>query len=280
MINPEHPKLSVTRQCELPSLNRSRYYYHPVGLSNLNKELMNRIDELYTEHPFLGYRKITAILNREGYKVNRKRVLRLMALMGLQAIYPRPKLSKPREGHKIYPYLLKGKTIDKPNQVWATDITYIRLQEGTCYLVAIMDWYSRYVVSWRVSSNMKVDFCLEALEDALEREKPEIFNTDQGSQFTSQEFTNILEVNEIAISMDGRGSYMDNIFTERLWRTVKYDEVYLKEYENIDQATQGIDKYLQFYNSFRPHQSLQYQTPESVYRKEKLESITIDSIVI
>ena len=280
MINPEHSKLSVTRQCELLSLNRSRYYHRPVGLSALNKELMNRIDELYTEHPFLGYRKITAILNREGYKVNRKRVLRLMALMGLQAIYAKPKLSKPREGHKIYPYLLKGKIIDKPNQVWATDITYIRVQEGTCYLVAIMDWYSRYVVSWRVSSSMKVDFCIEALEEALEGEKPEIFNTDQGSQFTSQEFTNMLEVNKIAISMDGRGSYMDNIFTERLWRTVKYDEVYLKDYENIDQATQGIDKYLQFYNSFRPHQSLQYLTPESVYRKEKPESATIDSIVI
>ena len=280
MINPRHPQLSVTRQCELLSLNRSSYYYSPVGLSNLNKELMDRIDELYTKYPFLGYRKITAILNREGYKVNRKRVLRLMTLMGLQAIYARPKLSKPREGHKIYPYLLKGKTIDKPNQVWATDITYIRVQEGTCYLVAIMDWYSRYVVSWRVSSSMKVDFCMEALEEALEGEKPEIFNTDQGSQFTSQEFTNMLEVNEIAISMDGRGSYMDNIFTERLWRTVKYDEVYLKDYENIDQATQGIDEYLQFYNSFRPHQSLQDQTPESVYRKENLESPTIDSIVI
>ena len=280
MVNPRHPQLSVARQCELLRLNRSSYYYRSVGLSDLNKELMDRIDELYTKYPFLGYRKITAILNREGHKINRKRVIRLMALMGLQAIYARPKLSKPREGHKIYPYLLKGKIIGKPNQVWATDITYIRVQEGTCYLVAIMDWYSRYVVSWQVSSSMKVDFCMEALEEALEGEKPEIFNTDQGSQFISQEFTNMLEVNKIAISMDGRGSYMDNIFTERLWRTVKYDEVYLKDYENIDQATQGIDEYLQFYNSFRPHQSLKDQTPESVYRKEKPELATIGSIVI
>lgn len=274
MVDSNHTQLSITRQCELLSLNRSSYYYRSVGLSELNEQLMQRIDELYTKHPFLGYRKITAILNREGYKVNHKRVYRLMCLMGLQAIYAKPKLSNPRKGHKIYPYLLKGKKIDKANQVWASDITYIRLQGGYCYLVAIMDWYSRYIVSWQISNSMKVTFCIEALEEALEGEKPEIFNTDQGSQFTSHEFTNILEVNEIAISMDGRGSYMDNIFTERLWRTVKYEEVYLKEYKNIEEARQGIEEYLQFYNSERPHQSLQYDTPESYYRKEKIEQRT------
>ena len=268
MIDPKHSQLSITRQCKLLSLNRGSYYYHPVGISDLNKELMNRIDELYTKYPFLGYRKITVMLNREGYKVNHKRVYRLMILLGLQAIYARPKLSKPREGHKIYPYLLKDKVIDKPNQVWASDITYIRVQEGSCYLVAIMDWYSRYIVSWQVSSSMKAEFCIEALEEALEVNKPETFNTDQGSQFTSHEFTNILEVNEIEISMDGKGSYMDNIFTERLWRTVKYEEVYLKEYKNADEARKGIGEYLEFYNRIRPHQSLQNQTPESIYRKE------------
>ncbi len=273
IVDPRHPQLSITKQCELLRLNRSSYYYRPTGISDLNEKLMQRIDELYTDHPFLGYRKITAMLNRESYKVNHKRVYRLMCLMGLQAIYAKPKLSKPKEGHKIYPYLLKNKIINKPNQVWASDITYIRLQGGYCYLVVVMDWYSRYVVSWEVSNSMKAEFCIEALEEALEGEKPEIFNTDQGSQYTSHEFTDILKANEIAISMDGRGCYMDNIFTERLWRTVKYEEVYLKEYKNIEQGREEIGKYLQFYNSERPHQSLQYKTPELVYREEKTKSI-------
>ena len=226
---------------------------------------MRRIDMLYTQAPYLGYRKLTAILRREGHAINTKRIRRLLRLMGLEAIYCKPNTSKPNPAHRIYPYLLKSLAILRPNQVWASDITYIPLQSGHIYLVAIIDWYSRYVLSWRLSANMEVGFCLEALEEALAQATPEIFNTDQGSQFTSAAFTGVLKENNVAISMDGRGSYHDNIFTERFWRSVKYEEVFLREYTNIEQAKTHISNYIQSYNSWRPHQALAYKTPKQVH---------------
>ncbi len=226
---------------------------------------MRRLDELYTAHPFLGYRKLTALLRAEGHAVNGKRVLRLLRLMGLQAIYQKPDTSKPHPKHPVYPYLLDNVAIVRPNQVWATDITYIRLRGSYCYLVAVLDWYSRYVVSWRLSANMESGFCVEALEAALMNGTPDIFNSDQGSQFTSQAFTDVLTASGIRISMDGKGSYHDNIFTERLWRSVKYEEVYLKEYATLAEAVKGIATYFAFYNATRPHQALAYQTPQQVH---------------
>jgi putative transposase len=227
--------------------------------------LMRRLDELYTAHPFLGYRKLTALLRADGHAVNGKRVLRLLRLMGLQAIYPKPDTSKPHPKHPVYPYLLKNLPILRPNQVWATDITYIRLRKGFCYLVAVLDWYSRYVVSWRLSATMESGFCVEALEAALMQGTPDIFNSDQGSQFTASAFTDVLKAAGIAISMDGKSSYHDNIFTERLWRSMKYEEVYLKEYATLAEAEAGIAAYIRFYNTRRPHQALAYQTPEQVH---------------
>lgn len=226
---------------------------------------MRRIDVLYTQAPYLGYRKMTAILRREGHAINSKRVRRLMQVMGLEALYCKPNTSKPHPQHHVYPYLLKGLTITVPNQVWATDITYIRLHSGWVYLVAIIDWYSRYVLSWRLSESMDVSFCLEALEDALSQATPDIFNSDQGSQFTSELFTAMLQAADIAISMDGRGSYHDNIFTERLWRSIKYEEVYLKEYASLAEAESGIGAYINRYNHWRPHQALGYKTPAQVH---------------
>lgn len=226
---------------------------------------MRRIDELFTKHPFLGYRKMTAILRREFGRVNSKRVLRLMRVMGLEAVYCKPNTSKPCAANKVYPYLLKDLAITASNQVWATDITYIRLQKGFVYLVVVMDWHSRYVISWRISASMEVEFCLEALAEALETGQPKIFNSDQGSQFTSNAFVTVLTEAGILVSMDGKGSYQDNIFVERLWRTVKYEEVYLKEYTSIGDAEQHIAAYFEFYNSRRPHQKLGYKTPAEVY---------------
>lgn len=227
---------------------------------------MRRIDELFTKHPFLGCRKMTAILRREFGSVNHKRVLRLMRVMGLEAVYCKPNTSKPCSENKVYPYLLKDLAITAANQVWATDITYIRLQKGWVYLVAVMDWHSRYVVSWRISASMEVGFCLEALEEALHSgQKPGIFNSDQGSQFTSNAFVGMLQAAGILVSMDGRGSYNDNIFVERLWRTVKYEEVYLKEYSSISEAERHIAAYFEFYNNRRPHQALAYKTPAEVH---------------
>lgn len=226
---------------------------------------MRRIDVLYTQAPYLGYRKMTAILQREGHGINSKRVRRLMQVMGLEALYCQPNTSKPHPQHHVYPYLLKGLAITRPNQVWATDITYIRLSSGWVYLVAIIDWHSRYVLSWRLSQSMDVSFCLEALEDALLQATPDIFNTDQGSQFTCAAFTAMLQTADIAISMDGRGSYHDNIFTERLWRSIKYEEVYLKEYASLAEAEEGIGTYINRYNHWRPHQALAYKTPAQVH---------------
>lgn len=226
---------------------------------------MHRIDEIFTESPFYGSRKILAGLKREDFIVGRERVQSLMRKMGLRAIYPKPNLSKKHPEHKIYPYLLANVNIIRPNQVWSTDITYIRLRPGFLYLVAIMDWYSRYVLSWRVSNSLDVSFCLEALEDALEQECPDIFNTDQGPQFTSQDFTELLLSKKIKISMDGRGRVFDNIFTERLWRSVKYEEVYIKDYQDYGDVRQGLGRYFPFYNNRRYHQALKYKTPYEVH---------------
>jgi len=225
MIEKSNPDTSIRRQCVLLSLNRSSVYYDPRPISDLNDRLMRRLDELYTAHPFLGYRKLRKLLEREGHAVNGKRVLRLLRLLGLQAIYPKPNTSAPHPKHPIYPYLLKNLAITGPCQVWSTDITYIRLHHGYCYLVAVIDWYSRYVVSWRLSATMESDFCVEALQESLTRGTPAIFNTDQGSQFTSFAFTEVLRGAGVRISMDGKGRFLDNIFIERLWRSLKYEEV-------------------------------------------------------
>ena len=265
MIEPEHPEIPIFLQCELLGLSRGAYYYEPRAISALNLRLMKLIDEQYTRTPFYGVPKMTAWLRREGDMVNPKRVRRLMRFMGIEAVYPRPWLSKPAKGDKKYPYLLKGLLVDRPNQVWSVDITFVRLLHGFVYLVAIMDWFSRYVLSWEVSTTLEKDFCLEALERALRFSKPEIFNTDQGSQFTSTEFTGMLEACGVRISMDSRGRALDNIFVERLWRTVKYEEVYLKSYETVGEARDGLGSYFHFYNNDRLHQSLGYQTPREIY---------------
>jgi len=264
LVNKTDKEISISRQAELLGVSRSSIYYEPV-IDSYNLVLMRLIDEQYIKTPFYGSRKMTALLKRNGHQINRKRVQGLMQQMGLEAIYPKPNLSKPNSCHKIYPYLLRGVKIDGPNQVWATDITYIRLHHGWLYLVAIMDWFSRYVVSWQTSTSLEVDFCLSALDKALELGCPEIFNTDQGSQFTSLSFTQMLIDKSIKISMDGRGRFHDNIFTERLWRSLKYEEVYLKDYQSVQEAKQGIGNYLTFYNHERLHQSLNYLTPAEVH---------------
>lgn len=255
----------MARRCELLDISRSGYYYQPKGLSDEEDEFMKLIDRQYLEAPFFGARKIAACLKSRGHVVNRKRVRRLMSLMGLKAIYRRPRTSKPAAGHKVYPYLLGDLAITRPDQVWAADITYIPMKRGFLYLVAIIDWYSRCVLAWRLSNTLEADFCVEALHEALKRGKPEIFNTDQGSQFTGEAFTKLLEQNDIRISMDGKGSYNDNLFIERLWRTVKYEEVYLKAYRDGREARASLDRYFRFYNAERPHQALGYRTPEEVY---------------
>jgi Transposase and inactivated derivatives len=260
-----HPDLSVRRQCELLGVNRAGLYYEPLGESEENLLLMRMLDEQYTRAPFYGSRRMTAWLVIQGHEVNRKRVSRLMQVMGLEAVYPKPKLSQPGEGHKIYPYLLRGVTVERVNQVWSTDITYIRMAQGFVYLVAVMDWFSRYVLSWSLSLTLEIGFCLEALKSAFRRGQPEIFNSDQGSHFTSEKFTGALKARQIAISMDGRGRCMDNIWIERLWRSLKYEEVYLKDYESVTEARAGIERYFRFYNHERLHQSLGYRTPAAVH---------------
>jgi putative transposase len=252
--------LSIAHQCGLLGLPRSTWYYQPCGETAENLTLMRSIDEQYLKTPFYGSRKLAEMLG-----VNRKRVQRLMRRMGIEAIYPKRRTTWPAVGHKIYPYLLRGVSVTRPNQVWATDITYIPLNRGFLYLVAILDWFSRYVISWRLSNTLEVGFCVEALDEALERGQPEIFNTDQGSQFTSSVFTGRLEARGVAISMDGRGRALDNVFVERLWRTVKYEEVYLKDYADGWEAESSLADYFQFYRYERIHQALDYRTPAEVY---------------
>lgn len=265
-VERDHELITVERQCELLGLNRSSYYYREKdGESFDNLTLMRLIDEEYTRHPFYGSRKFTNWLNIQGYPVNRKRVVRLMGLLGLKAIYPEKKMRPSCPAHKKYPYLLRGVAIEKPNHVWSTDITYIRLQKGFVYLCAVIDWYSRYVLSWRLSTSLETSFCLEALDIALRGRTPKIFNTDQGVQFTNRLFTDRLERDGILVSMDGRGRALDNVFIERLWRTVKYEEVYLKDYRCPLEVRESLGRYFEFYNHQRLHQSLDYRTPAEVY---------------
>jgi putative transposase len=266
MIAADSPKLSIIRQCRILSISRSSFYYAAKGESEANLALMRRIDELFMKHPFYGSRQMVRQLRREGIEVGRHRVRRLMRLMGLEAIYQAPRTSDPHPGHRIYPYLLRGMAIERPNQVWCSDITYIPVQRGFLYLVAIMDWATRHVLAWRLSNTMDAGFCVEALNEALARYgRPEIFNTDQGSQFTSFDFTGVLKEADVEISMDGRGRCMDNIFIERLWRSLKYEAVYLHELTDGFVAERVIGDWLGFYNTERPHSSLDGQTPAEAY---------------
>ena len=266
MLDPQYPNLNLSRQCQLVGVSRSSFYYKPTQVKPEDLELMRQIDEQYLKTPFYGSRSMTKHFRRLGHKINRKRLQRLMRLMGIEAVYPRPKTSKPHPGHKIYPYLLRNLTIDRPNQVWAADITYIPLRRGFMYLVAVMDWYSRKVLSWRLSNTLDADFCVSALEEAIRLYgRPEIFNTDQGSQFTSHVFTKVLKDNDIRISMDGRGNFRDNIFIERLWWTVKYQYLYLHAFNDGAELRQGLKDWFRFYNKERFHQSLDDKTPDEVY---------------
>jgi putative transposase len=274
MIEPEHSQLSIARQCELASISRSGFYYHPTGETPLNLELMLLIDKQFLETPWYGSRQMARHLRREGYTVGRKRVRRLMAKMGLAPIYQRPRTTVPHPEHRIYPYLLRDLVIDRPNQVWCADLTYIPMRRGFLYLVAVMDWTSRKVLSWRVSNTMDVEFCLEALEEALERfGKPEIFNTDQGSQFTSPRFTGLLLEAGIRISMDGRGRWIDNVFIERLWRSLKYECVYLYAFETGSELRVGLSHWIDYYNARRPHSTLAGRTPNEAYGANETEKL-------
>lgn len=258
----------MRRQCELLSVNRSMLYYEPQEVSANELSLMRQLDRLYLDHPFLGSRKMVVALEQRGVVVNRKRVQRLMRLMGLEALVPKPNTSRSHPAHKKYPYLLRGLEVTRANQVWATDITYLPLEKGFCYLVAIVDWYSRAVLAWRLSNTLEVGFCVEALEEALANYgTPDIFNTDQGVHFTSGDFTGVLKAHGIRISMDGKGRCLDNVLVERLWRSLKYEEVYLYAYDDAREARAGIGRYLRYFNQERPHQALGYSTPMAVYMR-------------
>ena len=265
MIDREHD-LSITRQAQALGISRGSVYYLPRPMPTVDLAIMRRLDELHLEFPFAGSRMLRDLLNQDGVEIGRCHVVTLMKRMGIEALYRRPNTSKPAPGHKIYPYLLRGLIIDRPNRVWAMDITYVPMAKGFVYLAAVVDWFSRRVLSWRVSITMEAAFCVEALEEALDRHgRPAIFNTDQGSQFTSLAFTDVLLKAGIAISMDGKGSWRDNVFVERLWRSVKYQEVYLKAYRTVSEARQSIGRYLAFYNGRRPHSSLDRLTPDQAY---------------
>lgn len=275
MIERHYPQLSLKTQAELLGISRASLYYRSVGPSEKEVQARHRIDELYTRWPFLGSRKITRLLQRE-MAISRPTVQKYMRAMGIAAIHPGPRLSRPHPDHKVYPYLLRNLVIDQPDQVWGTDITYIRLQGGWLYLVAILDWYSRFVVSWALDQSLEVEFVLQAVDRALTRAQPQILNSDQGSQFTSPRYTEKLLAAGVQISMDGRGRVLDNIFTERLWRTVKYEEVYLHDYESPKEARQGLRHYFDFYNYERPHQALDYRTPAEIYFQDRqMSSLTI-----
>lgn len=267
MVKQDKASPSIRRQCELLRVSRSSLYYEPVPDSKEQLSLMRRIDEIHLDKPFYGSRLMTQMLKRKGHEVNRKRVQRLMRLMDIESVAPKPNTSRPSVEHPKYPYLLRNLKIYKPNQVWATDVSYIPLTLGFAYLVAIMDLFSRLVLSWRVSNTLDPGFCVEALQEALSRYgKPEIFNSDQGSQFTCSDFTGVLLAKGIKISMDGKGRYTDNIFVERLWRSLKYEDVYPNDYSNVSESRVGIGRYFDFYNTERPHQSLGYQTPEAFHK--------------
>jgi putative transposase len=265
MINRGHD-LALTKQAALLGISRGSVYYEPMPVSPEDLALMRRMDELHLEFPFAGSRMLRDLLAAEGSKIGRRHITTLMQRMGIEAIYRRPNTSKPAPGHRIYPYLLRGLTIDRPNHVWATDITYIPMARGFLYLTVVMDWCTRRILAWRLSNTMEASFCVDAVEEALAKYGcPRIFNTDQGSQFTSTEFTSVLIKNHVAISMDGKGAWRDNVFVERFWRTVKYEEVYLRAYDNVSEARQSIGRYLDFYNARRPHAALDRRTPDQVY---------------
>lgn len=267
MLEAYNPQLTISRQCELLGISRAAYYYDPVPISVDEQKLLNAVDEVYTEHPYFGHRRMIAYLKQqpEPIVVGRDRMRSCYRTLGLEAIYPKPKLSLANKEHKIYPYLLRNIKINRPDQVWSSDITYIRLDAGFIYLAAIIDWYSRYVLDWELSINLEAEFCVEVLARALSSGKCDIFNTDQGSQFTSHGFTDLLLSHKISISMDGRGRALDNIFIERLWRSVKYECIYIRSLTSVAEACEAIDAYFKFYNYRRPHQSLGYKTPAEVY---------------
>jgi putative transposase len=265
MIDPEHD-LAIKRQAEVLGISRSTVYYEPRPISEEDLWLMRRLDELHLNYPFAGSRMLRGLLWQQGLEVGRRHIKTLMKRVGIEAIYRRPNTSRSAPGHKIYPYLLRNLAITRPNQVWAMDITYIPMARGFIYLAAVVDWFSRRVLAWRLSITMEASFCIEAVEEALSKnERPEIFNTDQGGQFTSEDFTGLLRKNGIAISMDGKGRWRDNVFVERVWKSIKYEEVYLHAYETVHEARTSIGKYLEFYNSIRPHSSLDGFTPDQVY---------------
>ena len=266
-VNFKHKKMSVRQQCSVLGICRSGLLYTPIGTSELNLDLMEKIDKKYTDHPFYGRPKMTELLKKEGYQINGKRVGRLMQKMGIMAIYPKPNTSIRNKAHRVYPYLLRGRDITRSNEVWCADITYIRTGKGFMYLVAIMDWSSRYVIAWELSNTLDGDFCVRVLKRALALGKPEIFNTDQGSQFTSDRFTQTLLDQGIQISMDGKGRALDNVFIERLWRSLKYEMIYLRQFESVPELKSAIRAYLHFYNTERIHQGLAYKTPKEVYDK-------------
>ncbi len=270
MIDKNHPELTINKQCELLGISKGALYYKPKPIDCYTLLLMDLIDEQHTMTPFYGSRRLTACLNIKGYNINRKRVQRLMKKMRIEAIYPKPKLSRRNENHKIYPYLLKNVKIERPDHVWSTDITYIRLGNGFAYLTAVIDWFSRYVLSWRFSNSLENTFCIDAVEEALSFSQPEIFNTDQGSQYTSVNFLEPLISRDIKVSMDSKGRALDNIFVERLWRTVKYEEVYLKDYRamSMKDAYDSFKSYFKFYNEERIHQALEYKVPSYVYKNK------------
>lgn len=279
MIERGHPQLSLVRQCELLRLNRSSVYYEPVAADPYDLELMALMDQQYLKTPFYGSRRFTEWLNKQGHGVNRKHVQRLMRLMGIEAIYQKPNTSKPAPGHRIYPYLLRNLAITRADQVWASDITYIPMARGFLYLTVVMDWFSRFVLAWRLSNTLEADFCVDALETALLLGHPEIFNTDQGSQYTSDDFTGVLLGAGVQISMDGKGRCLDNVVVERLWRSLKYEEVYLHAYETVPEARKGIGAWLGFYNDERQHQSLGYLTPREVYEASRRDSLPSAGLV-
>jgi putative transposase len=274
MIEPDHTRLSIARQCELVSISRSGLYRRPAGETPLNLELMRLIDAQFLETPWYGARQMARHLRREGYMVGRKRVRRLMAKMGLAPIYQRPRTSTPHPEHRVFPYLLRDLAVERPNQVWCADITYLPMRRGFLYLVAVMDWATRKVLSWRVSNTMDVEFCLEALEEALARcGRPEIFNTDQGGQFTSPRFTAALQRAGVRISMDGRGRWLDNVFIERLWRSLKYECVYLHAFETGSELRAGLARWVGYYNAGRPHSALAGRTPDEAYGVDQMERL-------
>jgi putative transposase len=274
MIEPGHPQLSVVRQCELVSISRSGFYHRPAGETALNLELMRVIDAQFLEAPWYGARQMARHLRREGYVVGRKRIRRLMAKMGLAPIYQRPRTTVPNPEHRVFPYLLRDLVIDRANQVWCADITYLPMRRGFLYMVAVMDWATRKVLAWRVSNTMEVEFCLEVLEEAMARfGRPEIFNTDQGSQFTSPRFTGLLLKAGVRISMDGRGRWMDNVFIERLWRSLKYECVYLHAFETGSEVRTGLSKWIGYYNARRPHSALAGRTPDEAYAANEVEKL-------